>query len=489
MRDEVEFLDSLNAFRTFFHIPITCYGGHLQPLYGFLISLVKKLIPLSPIYLARIPSVIIGTATVFLTYQLTKAMYGKRTGLIAASLLCCLPWHVIQSRLGISVILIPFFGCLIFLSLFNAIHKKSKGWFFISYLPLVIGSFYSYQAGLAYIPIFVVIILFLKKDLFWLDRKVIVMWLLFFLMSILPFICLHVCGKINFFNGFYRNYHTSLFQGSFLINFVTNLKNNGLLAAKGLFFNSLGAKLPYSPTLQSPLLINLVVLFIIIISIAIFLRCRKPQDKIILIWFGLGYVCSFSCIAFLTRGGNYIFFPRYMISALVPSIILLSRFIDVLLIYSKKCFSDKKILFYIGICLWMGLIFTECAQLARYYKIAPTNLEECRVNNYGCGEAAEYLKSLPDIKDYGIVFDNWMEPLKFYLDLSIWFNSWNSQSKTGLYYIIWAPQSHPEELWDGFFSRLYISFKQKYPNELPIKIIYYPNGLPAINIYKIRDIK
>ncbi len=58
---------------------------------------------------------------------------------------------------------------------------------------------------------------------------------------------------------------------------------------------------------------------------------------------------------------------------------------------------------------------------------------------------------------------------------------------TRIYYIFWAPETHTKEYWDGAFWRGYHSFRQKYPGQTPIKTIYYPGGLPAINIFKVEE--
>ena len=64
-------------------------------------------------------------------------------------------------------------------------------------------------------------------------------------------------------------------------------------------------------------------------------------------------------------------------------------------------------------------------------------------------------------------------------------NKDTATSDSCTYYLFWAPQSHPKEYWGGLLWYGYQSFKQKYPNQMPIKTIYYPNGLAAMNIFKI----
>lgn len=100
-------LRSIENFDKFLGISVTCFHGYIQPFFSYLVFISEKIFS-SPEYIVRIPSVIIGVVTVWLIYQLASQMYGKKAGLISALLLAFLPWHVIQSRIGVSLILTPF---------------------------------------------------------------------------------------------------------------------------------------------------------------------------------------------------------------------------------------------------------------------------------------------------------------------------------------------------------------------------------------------
>ena len=115
-------LRSIDNFDKFLGLPVACFQGYIQPFFSYVVFFTKKIFS-NPIYAVRIPSVVIGVATVILIYKLAKEMYGQKSGLISSLLLCFLPWHVIQSRIGVSLILTPFFGCLIFFVLTRAIRK------------------------------------------------------------------------------------------------------------------------------------------------------------------------------------------------------------------------------------------------------------------------------------------------------------------------------------------------------------------------------
>jgi len=130
---------------------------------------------------------------------------------------------------------------------------------------------------------------------------------------------------------------------------------------------------------------------------------REVSDKILLIWLGLGGLGAISGVKF--------FQARYII-ILVPFLIVIAKLFAEIFNYAiKKAFFKCRLLFFTGIFLCTGLIFTEVFQIVHYYQIAPFNLEECRFNSYGCKEAAQYLSRVPDIKNYGIITDSSMEPL------------------------------------------------------------------------------
>ena len=251
--------------------------------------------------------------------------------------------------------------------------------------------------------------------------------------------------------------------------------SNSPRAFKTLFLTSRG-RILYGAALEAPLFIHWVACLIIFIAVIISVRERRSSDKIVLAWCGLGYLGGLSGVNF--------FQPRYIIISSVPTIILLSRFIAEVFDYSiKKTFMMRRLLFFTGVFLWAGLVYGEVWQLVNYYRIAHTHLEECRRNSYGCKEAAQYLNKIPDIRDCTIITDARMT-LKAYLAQPV-SKGERREVKGCMYYVVWAPESHPQDYWKGLFSHLYNLFRQRYPAETPVKTIYYPNGIAAIHIFKI----
>jgi 4-amino-4-deoxy-L-arabinose transferase-like glycosyltransferase len=485
-------LSSIHNFDKFIGIPVACFNGYIQPFFSYLVFITKKIFS-SPEYIVRIPAVIIGVATVILIYQLAKEMYGKKAALISASLLCFLPWHVIQSRIGVSLILTPFFGCLIFYALFRSLEKRSAFLFVLSWVFLAIGSFYTYQVSLLFIPIFLIALLWTRKDLHWLQPKVILLGVLMFLLIIYPLVYLQLAGQLGQYWGkIYRMYyHDAPFEGTvfqFLIKAFINLKDNISGSFKGLFFTK--AVVLNAQALDYPLMISYMSLLIIICSVILSIYHRKIQDKILLTWLGLGYIGAISGVRFYDA--------RYYITVILPPLLIfIGRFIAEIFKWRPKKISFKReFLFFTGITLILLLVLPETWQLVRYYYTAPMHLDECRYNSYGCKETAQYLSRIPYIKDYTIVSDSSMEPLYIYLNYYLYHTTVIKElerrsegTKKGAYYIIWAPESHPKDYRNGEFSWLYDRFHQIYPGKKPFNTIFYPNGLAAIHIFKVEEVE
>jgi len=474
------FLQTVNHFNKFAGIPVPTFGGPILSFLPWLIYFTKNIFP-APFYAVRIPTIIIGTATVILTYQLTKDMYGHKAGLVSMSLLSLLPWHVIDSRCGTEGILVPFFGCLIALALIRSLQRQSNFWFIIFWLLLGIGSFYTYRASVIFVPIFFVILLLLRKDLYWCKPEMICTGLLFFYLLLYPLIYLQVTGRIDFLGGFFRPYQENPFSGNVFLSIWENFKNNNPPALGSLFFSSRG-RILYGAAFQAPLLIHWISLSIIIFSIIISFWRRGYAEKILLTWLCLGYAGGVLGVSF--------FQPRYIIVILVPLLILMGRFFsEIFNCAAKKTFFKRRLFFSLGILLCAGLVITEIFQLIRYYQVAPSNLEECRKNSYGCKEAAQYLSRISNIEDYRLSTGFRMTVttyLKYFSGKNLLYEEREGVGEPrGTYYVLWAPESHPREYWNGYFTHNYYSFKSKYPNKIPVATIYYPNGLPAIYIFKV----
>jgi 4-amino-4-deoxy-L-arabinose transferase-like glycosyltransferase len=444
----------------------------------------------------RFMPVFIGASTVLLVYLLAKKLYGFNTGIISSLILSFLPWHIIQSRIMGVAIQTPLFGSLIILALIKAAESRRLfgriAWFLLAsyFLKEALGG---YNNGILFIPIFFIVWLYLNKK-----RKGGAFFSLAILLVAILFIIPFIAGIIRsdppFFKLFYRSYHKNPFEGPILLNLADNLKNNFPAAIKELFFGSKLETFLYGAALKGPLLLHPAFFIIFMLSLAYAVYKRRTADKIMLSWLFIGF---FGVILGVSG-----FAARYALIILPPMLILTARLIADALnrAYALRRPITRGIAAGLLVSLLFWISFLSIIKLMDYYAEAPLDFEECRQNSFGCKEAAEYLSGLDNLEEHGLTTDARMTTsayMGYYLfnqnRLEIYYNNievWGirligKRKISARLYIVWAPESHPKEYWDGLFSGLSLALKDRYPDVAPIKTIYYPNGIPAVRIFKI----
>ncbi|MDP2941262.1 MAG: glycosyltransferase family 39 protein [Candidatus Omnitrophota bacterium] len=478
-------IPGINNFDTFCGFPVSCFHGYIQPIYSDLVFVSKNIFA-APELLVRMPAIIIGTCTVSLMYLLAREAYGRKTGLIAAALLCFLPWHILQSRIGVSLILTPLFGCLIATALLKSAHTQRGVWFYLFCCLLSIGSFYTYQASLVFLPVFGAAIVIIKKDLKWLRPKQVFLGCLGFLVMLYPLAHLYFNGKIpQYFGKVYRMYDGSFMGqgGNLLMKSFVNLKLNLVPAFKGIFFAN--PFILYGQAMKNPLLAHWITLPLFAIGIALACVRKRSADKLFLAWAVLGYLCALSGVRF--------FADRYFFTIILPPCLVLIALPLAYLFEKRLDFVGLRRLgfFLCGTAFFCSLVFLEITQWGKYYYTAPIDFEECRFNSYGCQQAALYLNSIPEVEECIIREATNMEPLGIYRSYYRYGNvysagKWNPSGEAkASFFLHWAEETHPNNYRGGMFSRPREQFMKKYPYAKPLRIIYYPDGQPAIKIYKI----
>lgn len=183
---------------------------------------------------------------------------------------------------------------------------------------------------------------------------------------------------------------------------------------------------------------------------------------------------------------------------LVPLVSFIGKFIaEIFNRMPEKSSLKRKFLLITGTVFSLWLVVGGITQWVRYCYTAPFHLEESRHNSYGCKEAGEYLSQISDIKDYSIITDVRMTVdvyLNYYLlnkgkiDRYYSLRSYQSgEEKRERFYVLWAPESHSHNYWGGLFRHLHDFFRRKHPDATPLKTVYYPNGVAAIHIFKVKD--
>ncbi len=481
-------LHSPETMKKFLGIPLNFFPYSLQPLLGHISSPAQLANFNDLIFFLRFRPVAAGALTVILTYILARQMYGKRVGLISAVLLCFLPWHIIQSRIMGGAISVPFWSALIFLSLFQAIQVKGNGvysmchceegkarrgnlvfglWILFVCFPLK-WAIRDYQVSILFIPALLIALICLRSEIGQIiGRKTVLVLILTALLLAMYLVYKVMIEGHQLCQFTYHIYQDDIYKSDLLYSLFKNLKHNFTFAYDGLFFDFKGSFMLYGEALKAPLLVHPLTAIFFIISFLFSLFQRKPADKIILVWFCVGFLGGLA--------GADVFLPRYILVSLVPFMIIIGKFIGT---------ATKKIA--VPIILCCGLIIIAFTQWLAYNYVAPYDLDQY----WGCKEASEYLSQIPNIDKENIFSDNFMS-VDMHLDYFLFakgkamgYNNWQRRGSEG-YYIFWAPESHPMDYWDGVLRRCYEAFKSKNPDKMPIKIIHYPNGIPAIYIFKI----
>lgn len=109
----------------------------------------------------RLPSVILGVATVVLTYLLGKALFNKKVGLLSAFLLAIAPLHVYYSQEARMYVFAAFAVTLSFYFLHILVLNKKRGW--LGYIISLILVLYSDYLAYLIIPAQITYLVWIKK--------------------------------------------------------------------------------------------------------------------------------------------------------------------------------------------------------------------------------------------------------------------------------------------------------------------------------------
>lgn len=457
-------------FSCFFGIPVSCFKGYTRPFASLLILLSRNFFS-SPEYAVRMPAVIFGTLTVILVYFLCRQMYGKRTAIFSGLLLAFLPWHIYQSRDAREMVYTPFFGALIFLTFFFSIKKRSRGLFLASCFLLGIDSFYVYGASLTHIFVFLLLLVWLRKEFAWLGRRNLLCGALIVIGTAVPVASLYFQQEIGW--STFRGYHKNPFFGPVFFNLWNNLYRNSFSAVESLFIASRG-RLLYAPHFNGPLLVHAASVLIVLGGIYAMIVKRRTADKIIIVWLFSAVIGSLMLISF--------FLPEYLIAALVPLVIVLGVGLDFCFGLILRRFGRLSALIFIGATV-VFMVIVSIRQSVNFYRYAADDLELCRRNSYGCKEAALFLSALPGIDKCSVGVDSRMTALvylDYYLERKVC-----PEKQSIRYFVIWAPESHPRDYWQGAFKEGHLAFTALFPGQKPIHTVRYPDGLPALYIYQV----
>ncbi len=460
-----------NYFVSYAGMPVAFLKGKVPALFPLLVTAAAWR-GSSPEIIARLPAVAIGILTIYLTYRLAKELSGKKAALAAAFFLAVFPWHIIQSRVGVSVVLTPCCGVLFFLLFIKAVKKQDYRYLYLSFLTLGIAAFWTYTESQVFIILAPLLCVVLRKELSWVRPVDMLSCLLLFLLTLYPF--LPAWDKAGFIQSQY--YHSVGLQGNLAFGIFQRLKE-----ALRLLFWEKNQFFLFAPGLKGP-----IIQFCLWLPLALgILNARKGKilAAVLTVWL-LGGV--FFCICFVREVAD-----RYFI-AIAPAIAILFG-AGIALNRSKKVALLCAAAALAGCGIYLNNYFGYLHKLP---------LESLKVYSYGSKEIADFLSREPDFMrpDSKTVIEWRMSPVGAYfvfggrktgspLELSFlnkftpyWEGEFPVSPQT-VYYCLWSPESRAND-WDAFNCGLYKKFKLRFPEKNPVKTIYYPDGEKAIEIFK-----
>lgn len=119
-------------------------------------------------FAVRLPSAIIGVATVFILFQLVKEIFGQQPALFSALFLAMSPWHIQFSRIGYGAILVPFLLCLGLLFLYKSLERSQYLYFSAFFFGLTL---YTYASARIFVPCFLLGLVCIFWKHLWKYRK------------------------------------------------------------------------------------------------------------------------------------------------------------------------------------------------------------------------------------------------------------------------------------------------------------------------------
>ena len=138
-------------------------GDFHPPLYHVLLKIWMLIFPVSEISI-RMMSVILGVATIFITYKIAKAIFEKKTALISAALLSTAPLHIYYSQEARMYMLASFFASLS-VYFFVLIIKKDNLYLWVGFITSTVLMLYSDYLPYLLIPAYMIYLLLLKKTI------------------------------------------------------------------------------------------------------------------------------------------------------------------------------------------------------------------------------------------------------------------------------------------------------------------------------------
>ena len=461
-------------FISYAGIPIAFLHGKVASLFTLPIAIAAGWFK-NPEMIVRSPAIIVGLLTIWLLYRLVRELSEKKTALLAALFLAIFPWHIIQSRVGVNVILTPCFGVLFFLLFVKAVKKQSYKYLYVSFFVLGVAAFWTYTESQVFVILALMCCLALAGELSWLKKIDIVNCVLLFIVPLYPFLA--TWDKSNFVQS---QYYHSVFR------LHADVAFNAAHRLRDVFELLFLAKSPFAlfaPGFRGP-----IIQFFLLVPLALgILNMQKNRvlARVIGVWLTGGIVFS---VCFIGKVED-----RHFI-AVAPAVAVLFA-LGMRPEKFKKLFLFSASLAVMGIWIYGSNYFC-------YVNNTPP-VESLKAYSYGSQEAAVFLsgEALFMSPAGKAVIDSRMHPIEYYFIfaqrkgrgipdesyLDKFIDNWSGDAQRpqdAVFYCLWSPESREHDS-DANYCQLYKRFRSLYPTKSPIKIIRYPDGRKAIEIFKI----
>lgn len=274
------------SYSTRMHGTITSF----PPLFPFLLF-ISQLIFGAGEFAVRIVNPFLGALSVVATYYLARHLFNKQVGVISALLMSVAPYNLFFSERVLLEIPHLLFFTLTIAFFYVGWEKKKERYLYVSAVFLALGALTKQPGLIAGLVIFSYLVVFYRFD--WIKHKNLWKAALIFFLVMTPWSLrsLNACGK-------------PFCEASFAISWFKT-EGGGLDVVHDYFY--------YIKLM--PWLFNTSVFLAFLVGIALSLRQRKQTTLLLLWFFWIMFVFSITAVKV----------PRYVISVIVPAVILASN--------------------------------------------------------------------------------------------------------------------------------------------------------------------
>jgi len=486
-----------------YHLYLQILGRSL-PLWMFILSNFLKIFG-STKFAVCFASSLIGISIIFLTYFITRKMYSRNIGFLAAFLLCFSLYFLIDVRSGWGYHAIPgFFALIGVYLLYQAFSTDKKIYFYIYGFTWGIAWLNGYSPHLIIIATFILALIairknlmFLKQGYFWLT--IAIAFFTCFILSIVYSYLFNLDSPIQSFQELNRHWlfrrggeEVLFLSGSFFSNLITAFKN--------IFIGMTYDKASHTSLIVPGVpVINIFISIFFIKGLISSLRRRDTKDILLLLWLGLVFI-NFTCFV--------VFQVRY-IMIIAPAICIITAKSIVDSINSRQLLKWRRRILILFVVFGIG--FSSFYNYYNYFVVYAGN-DAYLWRFVGNKEIAEYISTTSRPQECEVVFGHPVlvpaENFIFYTKEMYPIRRWKdihedssfikveeyergvfAQGKKIIFYVFSmdneSNKAPGKRAWGDYENMSF--FRKVHPNLKPSKIINYSSGLAAFEIFEVTE--